>query len=72
MSVNVGKTEYLLFHKSRGSDDLQLRLPALEVNENEIVRADSIKSFRILKDEKASWKQHPRYVEKKVVKGFFR
>ena len=26
LSVNVGKTKYLLSHKSRGSDDLPLKL----------------------------------------------
>ena len=34
LSVNVRKTKYSLLHKSGRSDDLQLSLPALKLNEN--------------------------------------
>ena len=40
LSLNVGKTKYSLFHKSRISDYLPLRSPDLKLNENEIERVD--------------------------------
>ena len=64
LSVNVVKTMDSLFHKSRRSDDLPLRLTVLKLNENKIERVHIIKFLGILIDEKVSWKQHLRYVER--------
>ena len=53
-----------LFHKSRRSDDLPLRLTVLKLNENKIERVHSIKFLGILIDEKVSWKQHLRCADR--------
>ena len=36
LSLNVGKTKYLLFHKPSRVDDLALKLPLLSINNQEI------------------------------------
>ena len=40
LAIGLKQTKYLLFHKSRRSDDLPLRLPSLKLNENSIYRVD--------------------------------
>ena len=64
LSVNVVKPMDSLFHKSRRSDDLPLRLTVLKLNENKIERVHSIKFLGILIDEKVSWKQHLRCADR--------
>ena len=69
LSLNVGKTEYSLFHKLSWVDDLPLKLPKLSVNNQEIKRASYTKFLGVLLDENLSWKKHLKYTENKIAKS---
>ena len=50
LSLNVGKTKYLLFHKPSRKDDLPLLLPRLLIKKHEVERVKSIKFLGVLLD----------------------
>ena len=69
LSLNVGKTKYLLFHKHGRVDDLLLMLPKLSINNQEIKRASYTKFLEVLLDENLSWKEHLKYAGNKMYKA---
>ena len=50
LSLNVGKTKYLLFHKSSKKDDLSLLLPRLLIKMHKVERVKSIEFLGVLLD----------------------
>ena len=69
LSLNVGKTKYSLFNKPSRKDDLPLLLPRLLIKKHKVERVKSIKFLGIFLDENLSWKDHVKYIEKKVAKN---
>ena len=66
LSLNTDKTKYILFHKTRQSDNLPLKLPDLTINSSKIEQCSSIKFLGVIIDENLSWKQHIEYLECKI------
>lgn len=67
LSVNIGKTHYMLFSprkRVRDSDDLSLYL-----GNKEIARTYETKFLGVIIDSGLSWKAHIQYICKKVSKG---
>ena len=56
LSLNVTKTKYSFFHKTSKKDDIQLKLPRLQINSYNTDRIPSIKFLGVLLDENLSWK----------------
>ena len=52
LSLNLDKTQYLLFHKASKRDDLPLKLPTLLVNNKIIKRNKTMKFLGVILDEK--------------------
>ena len=69
LSLNVGKTNYSLFHKPSRVDDLPLQLPKLSINNQEIKRTSYTKFLGVLLDENLSWKEHLKYTQNKIAKS---
>ena len=69
LSLNVGKTNYSLFHKPGRVDDLPLQLPKLSINNQEIKRTSYTKFLGVLLDENLSWKEHLKYTQNKIAKS---
>ena len=61
LPLNVGKTNYSLFHKPGRVDDLLLQLPKLSINNQEIKRTSYPKLLGVLLHENLSWKEHLKY-----------
>ena len=68
-SLNVGKTKYFVLHKPSRKGDLPLLLPRLLIKKHKFERVKSIKFLGVLLDENLSWKDHIKYIEKKVSKS---
>ena len=58
LSLNIKKTKYSFFHPILKANNLPLRLPTLEINNNIIERQPHIKFLGVLLDENLSWKPH--------------
>ena len=69
LSLNVGKTNYSLFHKPSRVDDLPLQLPKLSINNQEIKRTSYTKFLGVLLDENLSWKEHLKYTQNNIPKS---
>ena len=69
LSLNVKKTKYSFFHKSRQKDDIPLVLPKLTINDHQIARVESIKFLGVFLDENLTWKEHIKYTENKIAKN---
>ena len=67
LTVNVQKTYYLLFHRSRIK--LNDPLPNVCINMDNLNRTDCFKYLGVILDSKVSWIQHITYVKNKVSKG---
>ena len=68
LSINIGKTNFLLFHKSRDKDNLPLKLPILEINNVPIKRISATKFLGVQIDENINWTQHITLTENKMAK----
>ena len=68
LSLNARKTKYSFFHKPSKSDDIPLLLPKLNVNNSEIEQSECLKFLGLLLDEKLYWKEHKKYIERKIAK----
>ena len=68
LSLNTRKTKYSFFHKPSKSDDIPLLLPKLNVNNSEIEQSECLKFLGLLLDEKLYWKEHIKYIERKIAK----
>ena len=69
LSLNVTKTRYSFFHKTIEKGDIPLRLPRPQINNYNIKIILSIKFLGVLFDENPSWKDHIKYIEKKISKN---
>ena len=72
LSLNTGKTKNSLLHKPSRKDDLPLLLPRLLIKKHEVEKVKLIKFLGVLLAEILSWKDHIKYIEKKVTKNVFR
>ena len=62
LSLNNKKTKYTLFHKNSIKDDLPVKLPDLEIANNEIERKKAIKFLGVILDENVNWQEYIRTV----------
>ena len=69
LTLNVGETKYLLFHKPSRIDDLPFKLPKLSINNQEIKRTSYTKFLGVLLDKNFSWKEHLKHTENKIAKS---
>ena len=69
LSLNVSKTKYSFFHKPSKWDDISLLLPKLNINNSEIERSECLKFLGVLLDENLCWKEHIKYIERKIAKN---
>ena len=69
LSLNVTKTKHSFFHKTSKKDDIPLKLPRLQINNDNIERIPSGKFLGVLLDENLSWKDHTKYNESKISKN---
>ena len=69
LSLNVTKTKHSFFHKTIEKGDIPLRLPRPQINNYNIKIILSIKFLGVLFDENPSWKDHIKYIEKKISKN---
>ena len=69
LSLNVGKTNFLLFHKSGKKYSIPSHLPTLKINNHYIERVNTIKFLGVLLDDNLSWKEHIKYLENKIAKN---
>ena len=58
LSLNVGKTKYMLFHKLTDQENIPLKLPSLQLNGNITERENSLKFLSVILDEHLTWKNH--------------
>ena len=63
------KTKYLFFDPISKANNLQLRPPTLEINNNIIERQPHIKFLGVLLDENLSWKPHINKIQSKIAKN---
>ena len=68
LSINIGKTNFLLFHKSCDKDNLPLKLPILEINNVPIKLISATKFLGVQIDENINWTQHITLTENKMAK----
>ena len=66
LSLNVNKTNYMLFSNSKGTSDVEIKIDRATVN-----RVHSTKFLGVIIDEKLTWKGHIDLVKSKVAKSFF-
>ena len=69
LSLHVGKTKYMLFHKLTGKENIPLKLPSLQLNGNIIERENSLKFLDVILDEHITWKKHRQLIENKAPKN---
>ena len=69
LSLNAGKTKYLIFHKPSACDSIPLRLPTITFNNIEIKRESSVKFLGVIIDENITWNKHIELVENKISKN---
>ena len=66
LSINIDKTNYILFHKKTQRDNLPLKLPKLNINNTEVKKVDKTKFLGITIDENLSWKPHIHHLESRL------
>ena len=66
LSINADKTKFILFHKSRQSMNLSLKLPDLKINNVLIEQKEYLKFLGVIIDQNLSWKQHISVLEPKL------
>ena len=50
LSLNIGETKYMLFHKLTDQENIPLKLPSLQLNCNIIERENSLKFLGVILD----------------------
>ena len=68
LSINIGKTNFILFLKSRDKVHLPLKLPTLRINDAPIKQVDSTKFLGIQIDENINCTHHIALIENKLAK----
>ena len=69
LSLNVGKTKFLLFHKTGKKYSIPSHLPKLKINNHNIERVNTMKFIGVLLDYNLSWKKGIKYLENKIAKN---
>ena len=69
LSLNVKKTNYMLFHPRAKSDDLPLVLPQLSISNTPISKVSNTKFLGVIIDENLSWSNHINTAENKISKN---
>ena len=68
LSLNVGKTKYMSFHKLSDQENIPLKLSSLQLNGSITQRENSLKFLGFILDEHLSWKKHIQLFKNKVSK----
>ena len=68
-SLNTKKTKYVFFHKNSAKENIQLKVPDLQIAKKNIKRTFSIKFLGVMLDENITWKDHIHTVGKKIAKN---
>ena len=68
LSLNVGETNFSLFHKSGKKYSIPSHLLTLKINNHDIERVNTMKFLGVLLDDNLSWKEHIKYLENKIAK----
>ena len=69
LSLNIKKSNYILFHQNGTKDDLALILPVLKIANSVLKRQASNKFLGVMLDENISWKNYIKTVENKFSKN---
>ena len=69
LSINISKTQYILFMKPSQTDSIPLKLPNLTVNSSSIKRVQSTKFLGVIIDQHVNWKEHINLIKSKVSKN---
>ena len=69
LSLNVSKTQYILFMKPSQTENIPLKLPKLCINETDIKRVNSTTFLGVVIDEHLSWKKQINLISNKVSKN---
>ena len=69
LSVKVGKTKYIFFHKQPDSKKIPQKLPMLVLNNTTLKRVNSIKFLGVILGENINWNRHIELVENKISKN---
>ena len=68
LSINIDKTNFILFHNNRDKDHLPLKLPTLCINDVPIKQVVSTKFLGVQIDENINWTHHITLTENKLAK----
>ena len=68
LSINIDKTNFILFHNNRDKDHLPLKLPTLCINDAPIKQVVSTKFLGVQIDENINWTHHITLTENKLAK----
>ena len=68
LSINIKKTKFTLFHKNSFKDEIQLKLPALMIGNNNTKRKSLIEFLGVMLNEHIFWIDPVRTVENKIAK----
>ena len=68
LSINIDKTNFILFHNSRDKDHFPLKLPTLCINDAPIKQVVSTKFLGVQIDENINWTHHITLTENKLAK----
>ena len=66
LSLNAGKTKYLIFHKPSACDSIPLRLPTITFHSIEIKCESSVKFHGVIIEENITWNKHIELVENNI------
>ena len=71
LSLNANKTKHTLSYKTRSTNNIPItfQLMELRIDGVEITKVSSIKFLGVIFDEKITWKEHIRTLEKKIAKN---
>ena len=68
LSINIDKTNFILFHNNRDKDHLPLKLPTLCINDAPIKQLVPTKFLGVQIDENINWTHHITLTENKLAK----
>ena len=66
LSLNAGKTKYLIFHKPSACDSIPLSLPTITFHSIEIKCESSVKFHGVIIEENITWNKHIELVENNI------
>ena len=69
LSLNTGKTKYILFHKACKADYCPLKYPYLKLDNSIIKREYEFKFLGVIFYENLTWRKHIHIIENKISKN---